>query len=81
MRKETCDGCVYFEESPIITNGGLCHCNPPTVMLVVTKEGPRPGGSTFPPTLKTSWCGRWKKGNLIKVSNKMPPEPIPFGVN
>lgn len=79
--KETCDTCVYFEESPIIPNGGVCHRNPPTIMIGMTAEGPRPVGSAFPPTLSTGWCGEWKKGSAIRLASKMPVEPVGISIN
>ena len=78
MKDEQCDKCAYYEEMTGQPDIGACHYNPPTAITAITPNGPLAAGSAFPPTAGTGWCGRWKKGNLIKLSTKLPPEPTPF---
>ncbi len=79
MKDEQCDKCAYYQEMVAQPKAiGGCHYNPPTAITVVTPNGPMAVGSAFPPTEGIGWCGRWEKGNLIKLSTKMPPEPTPF---
>ena len=80
---ETCETCAYFEDSnqvlpapgmPPNPNIGMCHRNPPVPMFGITPQGPQVM-SSHPSTMRSYWCGEWKKGSVIRLANKIHPEP------
>lgn len=74
-----CDTCEYYEEMVGVTPAtGTCHRNPPVPIPAMTPEGPRVLGSSGLPTLGKSWCGEWKKGSLVRVTKKLPPDTLTF---
>ena len=72
---EICETCAYFEDSPNVPEGGLCHCHPPIVAWGATPQGPQPVASAFPPNKNDGWCGEWKKGSIVKVAKILPMKP------
>ena len=68
---QTCGTCAYWDENPGIPNGGFCHADPPTVFITVTKNGPVPVASSHTFSLLSDWCGRWEKGNVVRVVSKI----------
>ena len=81
--EETCDVCIYFEDSPVVPTGGVCHRHPPTMAFGMTPQGPQPAASAFPPTNSKGWCGEWKKGKLVTLAKKIPNKILPMepGIN
>ncbi len=66
-RHEACAGCCFWKR---ITEGqpmGLCHFNPPTLLLLGMRQHPVmpnqgvPVTDTFWPAVPESeWCGQWR---------------------
>ena len=63
-----CETCLYYEDTPLgVPGGGFCHRMPPTCVIGMTQDGPRPLGSSHTPVTAKGWCGEWRQGQLIKV--------------
>ncbi len=76
---EQCETCSFFEDSPTVPTGGVCHRDPPTIAWGTTPEGqPAPAASAHPPTNYKGWCGGWVKGQLIKPATTMPKNILPM---
>jgi hypothetical protein len=66
--QQVCEYCLYYGDSPIgVPTGGFCHRYPPTIAMVMTKDGPGAAGSAATPVNRSGWCGEWIQGPIIKV--------------
>lgn len=75
---ERCGMCAWAQETDNI-NDVECHVEPPTVFVVPTDKGI--GFTSSFPRLNAlrSWCRRFEKGEMVRLSRIVPAGAMPIG--